>query len=92
MVNELMVVEGYSYVMHIVSNVFGKLAPHKTALVGFPQNLSRISKVWSMEIIHELESYRRGLYFGVYRYYDFEGQLNSAIAIRTMVVCNIIQR
>jgi anthranilate synthase component 1 len=39
-----------------------------------------------MEIIHELESERRGPYSGVYGYYDFEGQLNSAIAIRTMVV------
>lgn len=39
-----------------------------------------------MEIIHELEPQRRGPYSGVYGYYDFEGQLNTAIAIRTMVV------
>jgi len=39
-----------------------------------------------MEIIHELESERRGVYSGVYGFYDFEGQLNTAIAIRTMVV------
>jgi anthranilate synthase component 1 len=41
-----------------------------------------------MEIIHELEGDRRGPYSGVYGYYDFEGQLNSAITIRTMVVHN----
>jgi anthranilate synthase component 1 len=41
-----------------------------------------------MEIIYELENCRRGPYSGAYGYYDFEGQLNSAIAIRTMVVSN----
>jgi anthranilate synthase component 1 len=41
-----------------------------------------------MEIIYELENCRRSVYSGVYGYYDFEGQLNSAIAIRTMVVHN----
>ena len=43
-------------------------------------------KIRAMEIINELESCRRGAYSGVYGYYDFEGQLNSAITIRTMVV------
>ncbi|BAY13324.1 anthranilate synthase component I [Calothrix sp. NIES-2098] len=90
-VDELMVVERYSHVMHIVSNVVGKLAPDKTAWdllkACFPAGtVSGAPKIRAMEIIHELEPSRRGVYSGVYGYYDFEGQLNSAIAIRTMVV------
>ncbi|WP_193193652.1 anthranilate synthase component I [Nostoc sp. MG11] len=90
-VDELMVVERYSHVMHIVSNVVGKLAPNKTAWdllkACFPAGtVSGAPKIRAMEIIHELEPSRRGVYSGVYGYYDFEGQLNSAIAIRTMVM------
>jgi anthranilate synthase component 1 len=90
-VDELMVVERYSHVMHIVSNVVGKLAPHKTAWdllkACFPAGtVSGAPKIRAMEIINELEPTRRGVYSGVYGYYDFEGQLNTAIAIRTMVV------
>jgi len=90
-VDELMVVERYSHVMHIVSNVLGKLAPEKTAWdllkACFPAGtVSGAPKIRAMEIIHELEPSRRGVYSGVYGYYDFEGQLNSAIAIRTMVL------
>ncbi|MEA5568882.1 anthranilate synthase component I [Anabaena sp. UHCC 0399] len=90
-VDELMVVERYSHVMHIVSNVVGKLAPNKTAWdllkACFPAGtVSGAPKIRAMEIINELEPSRRGVYSGVYGYYDFEGQLNSAIAIRTMVV------
>jgi anthranilate synthase component 1 len=92
-VDELMVVERYSHVMHIVSNVIGKLAPGKDAWdllkACFPAGtVSGAPKIRAMEIIHELEPCRRGVYSGVYGYYDFEGQLNSAIAIRTMVVRN----
>ncbi|MBW4633608.1 MAG: anthranilate synthase component I [Iphinoe sp. HA4291-MV1] len=92
-VDELMVVERYSHVMHIVSNVVGKLAPGKTAWdllkACFPAGtVSGAPKIRAMEIIHELEPGRRGVYSGVYGYYDFEGQLNSAIAIRTMVLRN----
>ncbi|MFN6538979.1 MAG: anthranilate synthase component I [Nostoc sp. EkiNYC01] len=92
-VDELMVVERYSHVMHIVSNVVGKLALDKTAWdllkACFPAGtVSGAPKIRAMEIIHELEPSRRGVYSGVYGYYDFEGQLNSAIAIRTMVVRN----
>ena len=92
-VDELMVVERYSHVMHIVSNVVGKLALDKTAWdllkACFPAGtVSGAPKIRAMEIIHELESSRRGVYSGVYGYYDFEGQLNTAIAIRTMVVHN----
>jgi len=92
-VDELMVIERYSHVMHIVSNVVGELAPDKTAWdllkACFPAGtVSGAPKIRAMEIIHELESCRRGVYSGSYGYYDFEGQLNSAIAIRTMVVRN----
>jgi anthranilate synthase component 1 len=86
-----MVIERYSHVMHIVSNVIGKLSPSKTAWdllkACFPAGtVSGAPKIRAMEIIYELEPERRGPYSGVYGYYDFEGQLNTAIAIRTMVV------
>ncbi len=92
-VDELMVIERYSHVMHIVSNVVGKLAPGKTAWdllkACFPAGtVSGAPKIRAMEIVKELEPCRRGVYSGVYGYYDFEGQLNTAIAIRTMVVRN----
>ena len=88
-VDELMIVERYSHVMHIVSNVVGEL--NKTAWdllkACFPAGtVSGAPKIRAMEIIHELEPERRGVYSGVYGFYDFEGQLNTAIAIRTMVV------
>jgi anthranilate synthase component 1 len=90
-VDELMVIERYSHVMHIVSNVIGELDRDKTAWdllkACFPAGtVSGAPKIRAMEIINELEPERRGPYSGVYGYYDFEGQLNSAIAIRTMIV------
>ncbi len=90
-VDELMVIERYSHVMHIVSNVIGQLAPSKTAWdllkACFPAGtVSGAPKIRAMEIIHDLEPCRRGPYSGAYGFYDFEGQLNTAIAIRTMVV------
>ncbi|BAQ66787.1 anthranilate synthase component I [Geminocystis sp. NIES-3709] len=90
-VNELMVIERYSHVMHIVSNVIGELDPQYSAWdllkAAFPAGtVSGAPKIRSMEIINELESERRGPYSGVYGYYDFEGQLNTAITIRTMIV------
>lgn len=89
--NELMVIERYSHVMHIVSNVVGELEDGKTAWdllkACFPAGtVSGAPKIRAMEIIHELEGCRRGPYSGVYGYYDFEGQLNTAISIRTMIV------
>lgn len=89
-VDELMVIERYSHVMHIVSNVIGKIQPDKTAWdllkACFPAGtVSGAPKIRAMEIIQELEPSRRGPYSGVYGYYDFEGQLNSAITIRTMI-------
>ena len=90
-VDELMVIENYSHVMHIVSNVVGDLAPDKTAWdllkASFPAGtVSGAPKIRAMQIVKELEPDRRGPYSGVYGYYDFEGQLNTAITIRTMVV------
>jgi anthranilate synthase component I len=90
-VDEMMSIERYSHVMHIVSNVVGELAPDKTAWdlleACFPAGtVSGAPKIRAMEIIHELEGCRRSLYSGVYGYYDFEGQLNTAITLRTMVV------
>lgn len=90
-VNELMIIERYSHVMHIVSNVVGDLRSDRTAWdllkACFPAGtVSGAPKIRAMQIIHDLEPCRRGVYSGVYGYYDFEGQLNSAIAIRTMVV------
>jgi anthranilate synthase component I len=90
-VDELMIVERYSHVMHIVSNVIGELDPSKTAWdllkACFPAGtVSGAPKIRAMEIINELEPERRGPYSGVYGYYDFDGQLNTAIAIRTMIV------
>jgi anthranilate synthase component I len=90
-VDALMTIERYSHVMHIVSNVIGHLRPDKTAWdllkACFPAGtVSGAPKIRAMEIIHDLEPTRRGPYSGVYGYYDFEGQLNTAIAIRTMVV------
>ena len=88
-VDELMVIERYSHVMHIVSNVVGELSKNAWDLLKacFPAGtVSGAPKIRAMEIIHELEPERRGVYSGVYGFYDFEGQLNTAIAIRTMVV------
>ncbi len=90
-VDELMAIERYSHVMHIVSNVIGALKSDKTAWdllkACFPAGtVSGAPKIRAMEIIHELEPERRGPYSGVYGYYEFEGQLNTAITIRTMVV------
>ncbi|HAC65152.1 MAG TPA: anthranilate synthase component I [Cyanothece sp. UBA12306] len=90
-IDELMVIERYSHVMHIVSNAIGELASDQSAWdllkACFPAGtVSGAPKIRAMEIIHELEPERRGPYSGVYGYYDFEGQLNTAIAIRTMVV------
>ncbi|AFZ46384.1 anthranilate synthase, component I [Cyanobacterium stanieri PCC 7202] len=90
-VDELMVIERYSHVMHIVSNVTGELeekyTPWDLLKAAFPAGtVSGAPKIRAMEIINELEPERRGPYSGVYGYYNFEGQLNTAITIRTMIV------
>ncbi len=89
--NEMMVIEKYSHVMHIVSNVRGELQEGLSAMDAFwscfpAGTLTGAPKVRSMEIIYELEKEKRGLYGGAVGYLDFRGTLNTAIAIRTMVI------
>jgi anthranilate synthase component 1 len=84
-------VERYSHVMHLVSNVQGRLRPGLDWLdllrATFPAGtLSGAPKVRAMEIIDELESLRRGPYGGCVGYVDYSGNLDTAIVIRTMVV------
>ena len=88
---ELMFVERYSHVMHLVSSLQGKLradADSYSALAAcFPAGtLSGAPKVRAMEIIDELEPTRRGLYGGSVLYVDFSGNLNACIVIRTVLV------
>ena len=90
-VSELMVVERYSHVMHIVSNVRGKLGPQMDAFdvfrAAFPAGtLSGSPKIRAMEIIDELEPCRREIYGGAVGYFSFSGNMDMAIAIRTLVV------
>jgi anthranilate synthase component I len=90
-VDKLMTIERYSHVMHIVSNVVGKLAANQTASdllkACFPAGtVSGAPKIRALEIVYELEGCRRNAYSGIYGYYDFEGQLNTAITLRTMIV------
>jgi len=89
-VDELMVIERYSHVMHIVSSVSGRLAPGRTAfdalLACFPAGtVSGAPKVRAMEIIDSLEVTRRGPYAGIVGYFDFSGNLDTCITIRTVV-------
>ncbi|WP_298271002.1 anthranilate synthase component I [Geobacter sp.] len=90
-VSELMVIERYSHVMHIVSNVRGELAAGKDAFdvvrATFPAGtLSGAPKVRAMEIIDELEPVRREVYGGAIGYFSFSGNMDLAIAIRTVVI------
>jgi anthranilate synthase component 1 len=88
---ELMAVERYSHVMHIVSTVVGELEADRDAfdalVATFPAGtLTGAPKIRAMEIIEELEPTRRGLYAGVVGYFDVGGDLDTAIAIRTTVM------
>jgi anthranilate synthase component 1 len=90
-VSEYATVERYSHVMHIVSNVQGELRPGLDWLdllrASFPAGtLSGAPKVRAMEIIDELETVRRGPYGGCVGYVDHSGNMDMAIAIRTMLV------
>jgi anthranilate synthase component 1 len=90
-VSELMVVERYSHVMHIVSNVRGQLKGGMDAFdvfrATFPAGtLSGSPKIRAMEIIDELEPCRREVYGGAVGYFSFSGNMDMAIAIRTLVV------
>ncbi len=88
-VKELMVVERYSHVMHMVSSLEGKLRAGLNAIDAFRAcfpagTLSGAPKIRAMEIIEELEPARRGVYGGSVLYADFSGNLDSCIAIRTL--------
>lgn len=90
-VSELMVVERYSHVMHIVSNVQGELEGERDAFdlvrATFPAGtLSGAPKIRAMEIIDELEPLRRGIYGGAVGYVSYSGNMDLCIAIRTLVV------
>ncbi len=88
---EKMIVERYSHVMHIVSNVTGKLKSDMSAMdvlrATFPAGtLSGAAKVRAMEIIDELEPVKRGVYGGAVGYWSWTGNMDTAIAIRTAVI------
>jgi len=90
-VDALMTVERYSHVMHIVSNVVGKLRADKDQFdvlrATFPAGtVSGAPKIRAMEIIEELEPVRRGPYAGAVGYFSFSGSMDTCITLRTMVV------
>jgi anthranilate synthase component 1 len=90
-VDELMVVERYSHVMHIVSNVVGELAEGKDQFdllrATFPAGtLSGAPKIRAMQIIEELEPVRRGPYGGTVGYFGFSGSMDTCITLRTIVM------
>jgi anthranilate synthase component I len=89
---EQMVIEKYSHVIHLTSHVVGTLAAGKTWLdvlrASFPAGtLSGAPKIRAMEIIDELEPHQRGIYGGAVGYISYTGNLDLAIAIRTLVTC-----
>ncbi|QOR40930.1 anthranilate synthase component I [Billgrantia diversa] len=90
-VTDQMAVERYSHVMHIVSNVTGRLKPGLSAMdvlrATFPAGtLSGAPKIRAMEIIDELEPVKRGVYSGAVGYLSWHGNMDTAIAIRTAVI------
>ena len=92
-VTELMIIERYSHVMHIVSNVQGELEDNRDAFdlvrATFPAGtLSGAPKVRAMQIIDELEPVRREIYGGAVGYFSFSGNMDLAITIRTLVIKN----
>jgi anthranilate synthase component I len=89
--SDVMVIERYSHVMHITSNVTGQLAEGRTAFDALRACLpagtvSGAPKVRAMQIIDELEPHRRGPYAGAVGYIDFSGNMDTCIALRTIVV------
>ena len=93
-VNELMVIEKYSHVMHIVSEVQGVLKSENDVwdllMAAFPAGtVSGAPKIRAMQLINHLENQRRGPYSGVYGSMDLNGALNTAITIRTILTSSI---
>ena len=94
-VTDFMSIEKYSHVMHIVSTVIGKIDPEVSAFdlvaATFPAGtLSGAPKPMAMTIIEELEKSKRGVYGGCVGYFDFAGNIDTAIAIRSTVIKNSI--
>ncbi len=92
-VDEFMVVEKYSHVMHIVSNVTGRLQAHRNSYdlmrATFPAGtVSGAPKIRAMQIISELEATQRGPYAGAVGYFSFSGNLDSCITLRTALLKN----
>ena len=90
--SDLMVVEQYSHVMHISSNVTGVLRDEMDSMDAFKACLpagtvSGAPKVRAMEIIDEFEPTRRGPYAGAVGYFDYRGNMDTCITLRTMVMC-----
>lgn len=90
-VSDFMTIEKYSHVMHIVSDVSGKLKKDKDAFdvvrASFPAGtVTGAPKVRAMEIIDEIENVRRGTYAGAIGYFSFSGNLDCCIAIRTILI------
>ena len=90
-VKDKMIVERYSHVMHIVSNVEGTLKPGTNNIdvlrATFPAGtLSGAPKIRALEIIHEVEPVKRGIYGGAVGYMSYQGDMDMCIAIRTGVI------
>jgi anthranilate synthase component 1 len=89
--SDVMVIERYSHVMHITSNVTGQLSEGRDAFDALRACLpagtvSGAPKVRSMEIIDQLEPHRRGPYAGAVGHFDYAGNMDTCIALRTIVV------
>lgn len=85
------VIERYSHVMHIVSDVVGEISENQTSVDALMQcfpagTVSGAPKIRAMQIIDDLEPIKRGIYAGAVGYFDFSGNMDTCIAIRTMVV------
>ena len=90
-VNDFMIIERYSHVMHIVSNVEGRLrtdrSPYDVMRATFPAGtVSGSPKVRAMQVINEFEKSKRGVYAGAVGYFGFDGNSDSCIALRTVVL------
>jgi len=90
-VTDLMIIERYSHVMHIVSQIYGQLDPSHgiwdLLMASFPAGtVSGAPKIRAMQLIYEYEPGSRGPYSGVYGSVDLTGALNTAITIRSMIV------
>ncbi|NBV75245.1 MAG: anthranilate synthase component I [Methylococcaceae bacterium] len=90
-VSDFMTIERYSHVMHIVSHVTGELSPDKTAFdvmrATFPAGtVSGSPKIRAMQLLNQFEKHKRGVYAGAVGYFGFDGNTDSCIALRTVVL------